>query len=118
MKDSKKHTGWIRPSALCEDGQGCLYPVFPFSCFLLVQGPYPLPGSEAPLFTFPSGKGPGLEMLLKDARILKMEATQESFAQPQMKTIKNVTSSTWGGVWTRQGLGCARCKSMSLISKH
>lgn len=43
--------------------------------------------------------GSGLEIFLKDACILKMKATQESFAQPQMKIIKNVTSSTWGGVW-------------------
>lgn len=114
MKDSKKHAGWIRPSALCEDGQGCLYPVFPFSCFLLVQSLYPLPGSEALLFTFPSGKGPGLEMLLKDACILKMEATQESFAQPQMKTIKNVTSSTWGGVWMHTEADASRVGLCSL----
>lgn len=75
---------------------------------------YPLPSSEATLFIFPSGKGPGLEMLLKDTCIFKMEATQESFAQPQMKTIKNITSSTWGGVWKHTEADMSRVGLCSL----
>lgn len=45
--------------------------------------------------------GPGLEIFLKDTCILKMKATEESFAQPQSKMSQSVMSSPWGGVWRR-----------------